>query len=212
MRVVRYLYRKHRVCDADHAMLNKYADTRDIQEERSSLYRSSRHPINRIWQPAIPNLSNRDYNMHEVEIVNRQSLLDIDQEILMSTVKCILTTEGIKRSHINIAIVDNPTIQQLNARYLQHNNATDVLSFLLERDVDTIEGEIMISAEMAVEMAKDYDWCPTAELLLYLVHGTLHLVGFDDRTDEDRRIMRAQERRYLNALGLKPNYEEGAAL
>lgn len=207
-----YLYRKHRVCDAEHAMLNKSDEIRDIQEEQSSLYRSSRHPINRISQPAIFSLFNRDCNMHEVEIVNRQSLLDIDQEILISTVKCILTTEGIKCSHINIAIVDNSTIQQLNVRYLQHNHATDVLSFLLERDADTIEGEIMISAEMAVEVARDYDWCPTAELLLYLVHGTLHLVGFDDRTDEDRRIMRDQERQYLNALGLEPSYDEGAAL
>lgn len=212
MRVMGYLYRKHRVCDAEHAMLNKSDEIRDIQEEQSSLYRSSRHPINRISQPAIFSLFNRDCNMHEVEIVNRQSLLDIDQEILISTVKCILTTEGIKCSHINIAIVDNSTIQQLNVRYLQHNHATDVLSFLLERDADTIEGEIMISAEMAVEVARDYDWCPTAELLLYLVHGTLHLVGFDDRTDEDRRIMRDQERQYLNALGLEPSYDEGAAL
>lgn len=73
-----------------------------------------------------------------------------------------------------------------------------------------IEGEIIASAEMAVSMATDGEWSAEAELILYIVHGLLHICGYDDLTPEEKRIMRARERAILSELGLTAIYAEDA--
>jgi probable rRNA maturation factor len=103
--------------------------------------------------------------------------------------------------------VDDATIRPINARHLGHDYATDVLSFLLERTGDRLEGEVIVSAETAHRDAPRYHWTPADELLLYVIHGTLHLVGYDDLEPELKRRMRTQERLHLKEFGLIPNYE-----
>jgi probable rRNA maturation factor len=71
-----------------------------------------------------------------------------------------------------------------------------------------IEGEIIASAEMAVSMAADGKWSAEAELTLYIVHGLLHICGYDDLTPEEKCIMRARERAILSELGLTAIYAE----
>ena len=71
-----------------------------------------------------------------------------------------------------------------------------------------IEGEIVASAEMAAAMAGDGKWSAEAELILYVVHGLLHICGYDDLTPEEKCIMRARERAILNELGLTAIYAE----
>ena len=73
-----------------------------------------------------------------------------------------------------------------------------------------IEGEIIASAEMAVSMAADGKWSAEAELILYIVHGLLHICGYDDLTPEEKCIMRARERAILSELGLTAIYAEDA--
>ena len=73
-----------------------------------------------------------------------------------------------------------------------------------------IEGEIIASAEMAVTMAGDGKWSAEAELILYVVHGLLHICGYDDLTPEEKCIMRARERAILRELGLTAIYAEDA--
>lgn len=74
----------------------------------------------------------------------------------------------------------------------------------------TIEGEIIASAEMAASMAGDAKWSADAELILYVVHGLLHICGYDDLTPEEKCIMRARERAILSELGLTAIYAEDA--
>ncbi|MCA9206082.1 MAG: rRNA maturation RNase YbeY, partial [Planctomycetales bacterium] len=66
---------------------------------------------------------------------------------------------------------------------------------------DHLDGEVIVSADTAESTAADYDWPPAAELLLYVIHGTLHLVGFDDKSPEKRVVMRAKEAEYLDLFG-----------
>ena len=73
-----------------------------------------------------------------------------------------------------------------------------------------IEGEIIASAEMAASMAADGQWSTLDELTLYVVHGLLHICGYDDLTDDEKLIMRARERAIMAALGLKAIYAEDA--
>lgn len=114
----------------------------------------------------------------------------------------MLEAEGVSRADVSLAVVDDETIHDLNRRFLSHDYATDVLSFLFEQTGDYLEGEVVVSADTAIRSAADYDWPALHELLLYVVHGTLHLAGYDDQTIEDRQEMRRLEGKHLNALGI----------
>ncbi len=73
-----------------------------------------------------------------------------------------------------------------------------------------IEGEVIVSAEMALEMAAQYHWQGSDELCLYLVHGLLHLCGYDDLSPEEQIVMRRRERDILQFWNLTPHYAEDA--
>ena len=71
-----------------------------------------------------------------------------------------------------------------------------------------IEGEIIASAETAADMASDGQWSTQDELTLYIIHGLLHICGYDDLTPEEQSIMRTRERTILSATGRHPVYAE----
>jgi len=141
--------------------------------------------------------------MLSIEISNNQKALKPDAARLERAVDAILRDAGIGDGELSIALVDDPTIHHLNRHYLDHDYPTDVLSFVLESEGPHLDGEVIVSADTAIRSAAKYGWTAEDELLLYLIHGTLHLVGYDDRTPEDHAKMRDQERRYLALFGLQ---------
>jgi probable rRNA maturation factor len=143
----------------------------------------------------------------QIEIIDEQSMVEFDAARIREAVTSILADEGYVAAVVSVAIVDDAAIRPLNARYLGHDYATDVLSFVLEQQDGTLEGEVIVSAETAQQSAARFGWHADDELLLYIIHGTLHLVGYDDLTDEALPLMRARERHYLNHFGLEPRYE-----
>lgn len=146
--------------------------------------------------------------MLKVAINNQQTAHQVDKAQLKTGVRRVLAGEGIEKAVISIAVVDDPTMHDLNRRYLQHDYPTDVLSFLLEDDDDRIEGEIIISADYAAREAKLFDWSPQDEMLLYVIHGCLHLAGYDDLEPDLKAEMRDKEREYLATFGLTPKYDD----
>lgn len=137
----------------------------------------------------------------EIDLRNDQAFLVVDPSAVRHAVAVALHAEQIPSAVISITIVDNPTIHRLNREYLQHDYPTDVISFALETN-PTIEGEIIASGEMACQMAIECGWDASNELLLYVVHGLLHLCGYDDLTPEDQAVMRQREREILGLLGI----------
>ncbi len=117
--------------------------------------------------------------------------------------RATLRHESISHATISLALVNDQTIRDLNRKYLNHDRATDVLSFLLERDEVGIEGEIIVSAETACAAAKAAGWPVESELLLYVVHGLLHLSGYADKTPSERAAMQARESLCLERLGVR---------
>ncbi len=155
--------------------------------------------------------------MYEIEIADNQECLTIDEELVRTIVRQTLQAEQVSSATISVGIVDNAQIHKLNRQFLNHDYETDVLSFLLEESCDlavelptdaprgagkTIDGEVIVSSEMAITLAADYSWGPMDELTLYIVHGLLHLCGYDDLTAEELPIMRARECHVFEALGL----------
>lgn len=161
-------------------------------------------------------------DQYQIDIQNSQNLLAIDEPQLQDAVRYLLESEQVIQAEISLAIVDNPTIRELNQQYLSHDYDTDVLSFLLECSQDesldqsvirgagkSIEGEVIISAEMAISMAEQYHWSAADEFLLYVVHGLLHLCGYDDLSEDELRVMRAREQQIFDRWKLQiPRREE----
>lgn len=140
-----------------------------------------------------------------IEVSNTQSGLLIDPSQLAGMVRRILLQRGLEAASISVTVVDNPTIQRINRDHLEHDWPTDVITFPLSEPGEArLEGEIIVSAEMALETALAAGSDPMHELALYLVHGLLHLLGFDDGSASDRDAMRTAEADALSWLGI-PN-------
>ena len=139
----------------------------------------------------------------QILIANQQSVLVIDSDRMRVVVRNILKNAHIASATLSIAIVDDRSIHQLNQRYLRHDWPTDVLSFPLEKCAGHLEGEVVVSADTAARVAAEIPWPGTEELLLYVIHGTLHLVGYRDKHPEEAAKMRAAEMVYLHQAGVE---------
>jgi probable rRNA maturation factor len=144
--------------------------------------------------------------MIRIQISSEQTALKLDRRRLRSAASRIVRDAGLRQAEISLAIVDDRAIHELNRKFLAHDYATDVLSFLLERTDDRLEGEVIASADTAIRSAAKYGWQPGDELLLYVIHGMLHLVGYDDTSPRAKSQMRKAERAYLEQFGLEPRY------
>jgi len=138
-----------------------------------------------------------------VEISDLQSHLRIDPAAVADLARRVLEAEGIGSASISLALVDDAAIHGLNRRHLGHDWPTDVITFGLSAPDDPeLAGELVVSAEMAATTARAAGIDPHAELWLYVVHGLLHLCGYDDRTAGAAEAMRIREAEVLAALGL----------
>jgi probable rRNA maturation factor len=143
-------------------------------------------------------------NSFVIDVADRQTTLKVDPSQVVKAVEMILSDAAVTKTEISVAVVDDPTIHQLNRQYLDHDYPTDVLSFVLEREEELLEGEVIVSADTAASRAAEFGWSAAEELFLYVIHGTLHLVGYNDGSPHERTKMRARERDYLRRLGIDP--------
>ncbi len=138
-----------------------------------------------------------------ISIATPQEIVTIDRAHMRQTVRTVLAGEDVADYEISLAFVDNPTIHRLNLRYLQHDEPTDVLSFPLSApSASKLAGELVLGVEVAAEQAAARGHDVQTELTLYVIHGLLHLCGYDDHDDADCAAMRQRERYYLQQLGL----------
>ena len=161
----------------------------------------------------------------EIDISDHQRATSVDPEVLRHAVESALQLEQVAAAILSISIVDNAAIHRINREHLQHDYPTDVISFQLEFSRDEIpdpegsapelrasgvriEGEIIASAQMASEMASAGQWTTMNELTLYVIHGLLHICGYDDLTPEEKALMRCRERAVLGLLSLVPVYPD----
>lgn len=143
-----------------------------------------------------------------VEVANQQDR-EVDGQTLVSLIRSILEPHGFRTGEVSLAMVTDPAMRELNRQYLGHDYETDVLSFLLDSDPDagSIEAQLIVSVDTAVREATRLATPWEEELMLYVAHGTLHLVGLDDGTPEGRADMRAAEREVLGRFGIEPRWE-----
>ncbi len=141
--------------------------------------------------------------MSRIAIASPQEFVAINRGRMRDVVRAVLDGEEVAEAEISLAFVDNPTIHRLNQRYLQHDEPTDVLSFpLSEPNAKKLAGELVIGVEIAQVQAAERGHDVQAELALYVIHGLLHLCGYDDHEPADAAAMHERERHYLRQLDL----------
>ncbi len=131
-----------------------------------------------------------------------------DYGYLTDAVRRTLRRHETPAAQIGIALVDDPHIAKLNQTHLNHTGPTDVIAFDLRDDEqDPIEGEIVVSIDTAAREATARGHGIEAELMLYVIHGTLHLLGYDDHTEQDAKVMHETEDDILTTLGVGPTFK-----
>jgi probable rRNA maturation factor len=139
--------------------------------------------------------------LFSIAITDRQNRISLDRRRIRRAVRAVLQDAGVAEAMISVAVVDDATIAELHGRFLDDPTPTDVLSFVLERSPQVLEGEVVVSADAARTNARKYSSTAERELLLYVIHGALHLVGHDDATPRQRALMQKREREYVARSG-----------
>src|SRR5436190_11702705 len=140
--------------------------------------------------------------MSKIAVHSPQEIVPLDRGRLREIARAVLEGEDVKDYEISLALVDNPTIHRLNKQYLDHDEPTDVLSFPYSAaNAKKLEGELIIGVQVAQEQAAERGNDVQTELALYVIHGLLHLCGYDDKSPRAEKEMRKRERHWLAALG-----------
>jgi probable rRNA maturation factor len=151
-----------------------------------------------------------------VQIAKNFKNIDIRLPMLRKLVKTICNRFKLSKATISIAIVDDTQIRKMNKQFLNYDNPTDSLSFnLSDNNTNSVKSfygehsrtiELVVNAEMAVRQANLRGHSGEAELALYITHGLLHNLGFDDSTQNHAKKMHDTENEILQQLGYGPIY------
>jgi probable rRNA maturation factor len=153
-----------------------------------------------------------------VQIAKNFKNIDIHPHKLKKLVKTICNRFKLSKATISIAIVDDTQIRKVNKQFLNKDSPTDCLSFnLSDNDTNSVKSlygehsrtiELVVNAEMAVRQANLRGHSSEAELALYITHGLLHNLGFDDSTQYHAKKMHDTENEILQQLGYGPVYNK----
>ena len=146
-------------------------------------------------EPRTPNPEPRTPTL---EITHTHPTLRLDEATLRRLILCVVQAEARTLAYLGIILADHQTVLDLNRTYLAHDYLTDVLSFPLGELGDAaIDGEVYVDLDTAAERHEDFAASFEDEARRYVVHGLLHLMGYDDATPAGQQAMRRLEDRYL---------------
>jgi probable rRNA maturation factor len=118
----------------------------------------------------------------------------------ISWIKSVIKKEGCTLGSLNYIFCSDEYLKEINTRYLKHKTYTDIVTFNFNPTVTEIEGEIYISIDRVRDNAKTFKSTLQIELHRVIIHGVLHLMGFNDKTKREKTLMREKEDTYLSLL------------
>jgi len=149
----------------------------------------------------------------EIVFENLQKKVALNPPQILKIAKTILRHEGVAKASLSVVFVTRQRITALNKKFLHRDYTTDVLAFDLRDDITVkcrpkrkstlITGDIIISTDAALKNTQIFGTALAQELALYVIHGILHLLGFDDHKPGDIKKMRKKEKELLAYLGVK---------
>jgi probable rRNA maturation factor len=156
------------------------------------------------------------FNATALVIANRQRGEKINLRLLNKIARALLAELKMEKAGLGVSLVAAPEMTRLNETFLRHRGSTDVITFdyMTEGEADgapttagahgatrpAIHGEIFICVDEAVLQARKFGATWQSEIVRYLVHGVLHLLGYDDASVSQRRKMKREENRLVGEL------------
>lgn len=135
---------------------------------------------------------------------NRQRDVRLNLTKFRRIVQSALDDEfGLAQYELGIYLVGPRTMSKVNQTYLDHDGPTDVITFDYTKELGHCGGDLFLCPAVAVSQAGAFRTAWQSELVRYVVHGLLHLRGYDDTTPKARRLMKQQENRILRRLGAR---------
>jgi probable rRNA maturation factor len=131
-------------------------------------------------------------------IFNKQKDLKLSVKAVKALVRAFLSHEKVECGEISIYFVSEKIICQMHDEFFQDPSSTDCISFPSE--IHPLSGEIFVCPRTAINYAEKKGLDSYQETALYLIHGLLHLLGYDDLTPLERRIMRKKEKSCMGEL------------
>ena len=136
---------------------------------------------------------------------NRQSALSISAKGVERLVQTFLEWKKVSCDEVSIHFVDKQEISLLHKQFFDDPSPTDCISFPIDHPNDssegyTVLGEVFVCPKIGIEYAKSEKKDPFVEVSLYIVHGLLHLLGFDDQKESDKIIMQGEENSAMKYL------------
>lgn len=184
-----------------------------LRRRRRIEIRSKRRGAARNFPGPSPAFSPEDAAGVIIEITRQQKKTPLLPSRIKKIVQKILKKEGVRTARLSLVFVTDRVLRDLNKKFLQHDYPTDVLAFDFRerksfrgkssrKQVRCLEGEIVVSTGAACRQARAFHSTPRREIILYIAHGILHLLGYDDQRPRDREKMRKKEREILDYLEL----------
>lgn len=133
------------------------------------------------------------YNLYEKEFEQ------IDGKLITNWLKSVVKNENKSIGKISVIYVDDNYLLDINIKYLKHNYFTDIITFNYNQGLN-ISGDLYISIDTIKSNAEFYDTNFKNELLRVIVHGVLHLLGYNDCEESEKIVMREREDFYLNRI------------
>ena len=137
-----------------------------------------------------------------VFLANEQEI-SVDERRLSALAQHVLVSEGLGGDiELSLLFVSRDHVKQLNARFAHENHATDVLAFPMMEDDDetSLLGDVVVCPQIAQENAARLNHSISRELDTLVVHGTLHLLGYDHQNDQERARMDARLQQILDSF------------
>lgn len=136
-----------------------------------------------------------------VHLSQEQTLMPVTEESTQKLVEAFVKFYGIHYDEVAIHFVDTPRICELHAQFFDDPTPTDCISFPMddpEEEGYKVLGDVFVCPATALNYVHAKGGDTYQELTLYVVHGLLHLIGYDDIDEEDRKDMRSEEKRFLS--------------
>lgn len=137
--------------------------------------------------------------------INNKANFDIDEELTLKVVKNFLKIYHLEGQLLSLAFIDDNEIKEINKTYRSIDKTTDVLSFPSSKEEkleDKFLGEILINYNQVKRQVGEYGEDERQEFIFILVHGLLHLLGYTDETEEDKKKMIKLGRKLIDQMNI----------
>lgn len=138
----------------------------------------------------------------KISIFKKDKSVNLPTPFIRQICKTVALGEEERFDEVNIYFVSKTEIGELHDEFFDDPTPTDCITFPMDGpDEDyRVLGDVFVCPRVAIEYAEAHDLDPVQECALYVVHGMLHLFGYDDIKEKDRKMMKKAEKRYMEIL------------